>query len=148
MHYRRFDLGWWDRRVNASQKPRRFLEYLVDGRSLYQRHGTDRISCLGWGASDEEQRAAQRLLVQRPPDVDGRVAIYICPECGDLLCGVISARITREGEAVIWRDFASSHYDVMTGTWHHDVKPFAHWPELQFEAQAYEATIQARPPRG
>jgi hypothetical protein len=28
------------------QTPRRFLDYIVDGESLYERHGFDLISCL------------------------------------------------------------------------------------------------------
>jgi hypothetical protein len=117
----------------------------VEGKSLHVRHGMDRISCLGWFLPDQDERAAQRLLGNDPPDLDGRVAIYVCPECGDLLCGVISAHIVRDADDVTWNDLAYSYFDHDTGRWDHDRRPFEQWPELRFDAMAYESAIRGRP---
>ncbi|NTW40220.1 MAG: hypothetical protein HGA44_10100 [Cellulomonadaceae bacterium] len=36
---------------------------------------------------------------------DGRVPLYVCPVCGDLGCGAVSALVERSASHVIWRDF-------------------------------------------
>ena len=81
------------------------LEILINGKPLtahIARHeGTpvDHISPLGW--SDE---ARARLALQAPPDLPGgRTSILVCPECGSLSCGAVSAVIDRQGEIVRWR---------------------------------------------
>jgi hypothetical protein len=30
----------------------------------------------------------------------------VCPECGDIGCGAIAVRVTRDGGNVVWSDFA------------------------------------------
>ena len=54
-----------------------------------------------------------RLLLQAPPDLPSRRhSLYICPECGDLSCGTVSAAIERIGDLVSWRDFGyENDYD-------------------------------------
>lgn len=105
----------------------------------------DRISCLGWFLPDQDELAARRLLGEEPPDLDGRVATYVCPEDADLLCGAISAHVTRDSGDVVWRDLADSYFDHATGQWDHDSQPFESWPELRFEAGIYETAIRSRP---
>jgi hypothetical protein len=47
------------------------------------------------------------LLLEAPGDLpSGRVALYVCPICGDYGCGVIGALVFREGATIIWSDFA------------------------------------------
>lgn len=49
---------------------------------------------------------ASVLLGEHPSELlHGRVPIYICAECGDLACGVVSAVIERAVTTVVWRDF-------------------------------------------
>jgi len=62
-----------------------------------------------WLAPEVDERSAQRLLLADPPDPDGRVAIYVCPECADIYCGAITAVIEKEGEKTVWRDVAHSN---------------------------------------
>ncbi len=85
----RLALEWRDRRIGSAQTPRRFLDYVVDDVSLYEKHGADFIGALGWLPEEADSGAAQRLLRKQAPDVGDRVALYICPEDGDLLCGAI-----------------------------------------------------------
>jgi hypothetical protein len=127
------------------QAPRRFLDYIVDGNSLYERHGFDLISYLGWFVREEDEKAARRLLRDEPPDLDNRVAIYVCPEDADLLCGALTATVERQGPEIVWRDLANSYFDSVADSWHHDTTPFADWPELRFDAAEYWRAITERP---
>src|SRR5262245_65668980 len=104
------------------QTPRSFLDFVVDGESLYERrlHALDLISCLGWFVPDEDEKAARRLLLREPADVDGRVSIYVCPECGDPYCGVATATIEVRGEDVLWRTVAASTFDYEEDRWNQE----------------------------
>ncbi|MET9266822.1 hypothetical protein [Amycolatopsis sp. NPDC004079] len=35
---------------------------------------------------------------------DGRVLLYVCPECEDIECGAIAAKVSRRGDLVTWRN--------------------------------------------
>ena len=85
-----------------------FADFVVDGISLSTvvRHKADLISVLGWGSEQVQREVRDRLLLQAPADLpSNRRALYVCPECGDLSCGAVSAVIDRLGEMVVWRDF-------------------------------------------
>jgi len=140
----RFGLIRAYRRALPPASARRFLDFLIDGQPLSERHGQDLISCLGWYVPDEDERAARRLLGQKPADVDDRVAIYVCPECGDTLCGALTARITHSERTVTWSDFAMSWFDHDDNRWHHDPQNLGLGPELHFDAEAYRLTIEKR----
>lgn len=99
------ELNWTNRKIGSSQTPRRFLDFVVDGKSLYESLG-DLISPLGWGSIDENKKAVDRFLRKAEPDLpNNRTSIYVCPECGDLGCGTVSAVIAGEGSSIIWTDF-------------------------------------------
>ena len=138
-------LAWCDRRLDgvSGRTPKRFLDFQVDGRSLYELIGDDRISCLGWFAPDADEQAAQRLLLNEQPDLDGRTAIYVCPECGDIYCDAITVVVEREAGDMVWRDAAHSSFDWVANEWRHE--PLETFPELRFDAQQYAAVIADRP---
>lgn len=140
-----FELRWHERRIAGSQTPRRFLDYVIDGESLYERHRFDLITSLGWPIADEEERAAQRLLGTEPSDISDRVAIYVCPESGDLLCGAMTAIIDRDGADVVWREPAWSTFDYLTDDWEHTTLRLDGWPALRFNATEYFNAISSRP---
>ncbi len=140
-----FELGWRERRVGSSQTPRRFLDYIVDGASLYERHGADFISCLGWLAPGEDDAAAARLLRDAPPDAGDRVAVYVCPECADLDCGAVTVVVERHGPAIVWAAPAMTTVDWEAGALDHDEQAFAGWPGLRFDAREYWSAITTRP---
>jgi len=139
----RFQLDWRVRSIGSTQTPRRFLDYIVDDESLYERHRYDLISPLGWGVPDEDERASQRLLGREAPDVEGRVAIYVCPECGDVHCGALTVIIGREGDEIVWSDPAYSTYDVLDESWLH--RPARDVETLRFTAAHYQRVIAERP---
>ena len=140
-----FSLAWRDRRLDGvpGRSPRRFLDYEVDGESLYDQIDEDLISCLGWFVPDEDERAAQRLLLAGPPNIDGRVAVYVCPECGDVYCGAITVIIERQADEMVWRDAAHSNFDWLTDDWRHE--PLPKVPELRFDSKEYGAALTGRP---
>jgi len=125
------------------QTPQRFLDYILDGESLYESHGRDLISCLGWFVPDEDERAAQRLLLNGAPDIENRVSIYVCGECGDVFCGALTAIIEQHGEEIVWREIAHSTFDWLADEWHH--VPQTTLPELRFDGAQYRAAITSRP---
>ncbi len=106
------ELRWKDRTIGTAQTRRRFLDVVIDGQSLHETFG-DLISPIGWDSDHVSKRALARFLRNEKPDLaNERNSIYVCPECGDLDCGAISAVIVREGDRIIWRDFGyQSGYD-------------------------------------
>lgn len=145
----RFELQWCDREAGPARAVRRFLDYVVDGESIFERIGQDMISPIGWSATDQEDVAAARLLGEHVPDVDDRVAIFVCSECGDVECGFVSARIERRGDEVIWKDFANSWHDHFPDgpegdagdVWRHEPIDLNGQSELRFDAQEYRSAI-------
>lgn len=93
---------------------RNFWDFIVDGISLRSNWRApdsfgivaDVIGVLGWGAAESEVGAVAKLLREAEPDYPpNRIALYVCPECGDLGCGAVTVAINREEEAVSWSDF-------------------------------------------
>jgi hypothetical protein len=97
------------RRVFEARRGER-LDFVVSGRSLYKelrRRGFDVIPRLGSGLVPVDSETRDLLLLDKNGDTSsGRVALYICPECGDLGCGAVSVRITRDTTDIVWSEFA------------------------------------------
>ena len=96
----------------ARRGDRAYLEILVDGRPLLElivgRPDTypNHISPIGWGPDDVQRLTIGRLLLEATGEFpNGRHAVLVCAECGDLGCGAYSAVIRREGDIVTWSDF-------------------------------------------
>jgi hypothetical protein len=94
---------------------------------------------------EEDAKAARRLLRDEPPDLQDRVAIYVCPEDADLLCGALTAIVERQGAEIVWRAIANSQFDSVVDSWHHDDTSFSDWPDLRFDAKEYWRAITERP---
>jgi len=99
------------------EESRNVLSIIVDGRPLREyfagRLGglPPRVSPFGWN-SEADIAAAKKLLLEAPADfVDGRYAILVCNECGDVGCGAYSAHIERSGSVIRWSDlgFQNNH---------------------------------------
>jgi len=120
---------------------RRFLDFVVDGRSLHAvLHGSsDLVSCLGSMAPEIDSAQIRSLTLRAPTRLAGnRHPIYVCAECGDLTCGAVTVEIVREGDHIVWRDFAYENgYDPeMT-----DRERFRAVGPFCFERESYEAAI-------
>lgn len=80
-------------------------DFVVDGQPLSRVVPGDVVGVLGWGSASWQASVVERLFRQAdsdlPPD---RVALYVCPECGDLGCGAVTAVVRRSGETIQWSD--------------------------------------------
>jgi hypothetical protein len=117
---------------------RKYLDFVVDGRSALERigwAGADLVTPLGWGQRKFQQRVSAELLREAAPSLSsGRTSIYVCPECGDIGCGAITVRISRVGDRILWSDFASegreAPYKIVAD-------------DMDFDPREYRAAIAA-----
>ncbi len=112
------DLNWAERDVavprnttlGAGAAERRFLDFTVNGASLYAKLVQlkyDFISCLGWVGDDFDEDMRAQLLLRKPGTTrQGRVGLYVCPECVDPLCGTITVKVTETANTVEWSTLA------------------------------------------
>ena len=99
-------LEWKRREGSKNTTQRDYLDFVIDGESLYEEVGGGNISPLGWFSPKENLKVINRLLLKEESELtDNRYPLYVCAECGDLGCGVITAVIEREGDKIIWKDF-------------------------------------------
>lgn len=98
-----------NRAGNTGKTARTYLDFFVSDRRLLDLLGwpeADYITPLGWGLVESKTNAVAELLRKRKPSLaTGRYQLYICPECGDIGCGALTARVEREGDFIVWRDF-------------------------------------------
>lgn len=118
---------------------RSYIDFIVDGRSLLDTLGPnagDTCGCLGWGDPQWQARTIRRLCLEEDLLVTGeREPLYVCPECGDLGCGAVTARITMSRGAVHWSDFA---FESLLDR---DLQVFADVGPFAFELGAYRRTL-------
>ncbi|MEU0770431.1 oxidoreductase [Streptomyces albogriseolus] len=123
------------------QVHRDFVDFVVDGRPLlYRLSDLDAVSPLASDVPPSLFTAQVRgLLLETGPLPDGRYVVYGCPECEELACGAVTAVIERDGEDVIWRDFAwqtGAHADLERDGYH-GMGPF------RFRGAEYRAALTA-----
>jgi hypothetical protein len=115
------------------------LDFVVSGRSLYKeltRRGLDVVPRLGSKLVPVDVETRDLLLLERTGDTPtGRVSLYVCPLCQHLGCGVVSAKITREGEDISWSDF------VWETDCADDLQPLQNLGPYRFREAEYRAAI-------
>jgi len=125
----------------ASKSERHFLDFVVDGQSLWkalgERHDMVSTLCVEYSA-DETEKAVSRLLLREKADLPNeRRSFFVCSECGDLACGAITAVVERQAETIMWKAFGYENtYEAKV--WldaYSTVGPFT------FNATAYERTL-------
>ena len=118
----------------------RFLDWTIDGVALRELVPTQEQTPLfldddRWRESAVE--TLSRLLGSLPGHFDdGRVALLMCPLCGDLGCGAYSVEVVRDDESVEWRAFG----------WQVDYEPYDpdqdfRFREARFDRTAYETLL-------
>jgi hypothetical protein len=135
-----FTLAPASRTIGSGQSPRTYLDFFVSDHSLKDLlRLSDFVTplCHQWQA-DQVHRSVEQLLLQSPSELrDNRVPIYVCAECGDAGCGVLSAELVREGDSIIWRDFGhENNYEEKV---HRDL--YAHVGPLTFGWPQYKAAL-------
>ncbi|WP_394359909.1 hypothetical protein [Amycolatopsis sp. SB7-3] len=111
-----------------------FLDWTIDGVALRSMVPAEQRTPLF--LDDELWREAavgtlRRLLGRLPGDFDdGRVALLVCPLCGDLGCGAYSVEVVFGDDVVEWRAFG----------WQTDYEPFDDPEEYRFTGARFERT--------
>lgn len=119
--------------------PRDYLDFVIDGESLSEKIQGDFVSCFAW--SDEvNTKELRRLLLEDEADFpNNRRSLYVCPECGDLGCGAISAVIEPVGDKIIWRDFGyeNNYEEEVRFNGYENIKSFT------FDKNEYETVLRS-----
>ncbi|WP_448029896.1 hypothetical protein [Bradyrhizobium liaoningense] len=105
---------------SPAKKERYTFDFVVNGQSLFALTGAanfDLSGCLSVPQREPElavrlnDRLARLLTPAVPIGRSSRVALYVCPECGDLACGAITALVSRSDGVVRWSDFTYENGD-------------------------------------
>ena len=125
----------------TSKSERHFLDFVVDGKSLWEalgeRHDMVSILCAEY-SSGETAKAVGRLLLNGKADLpNARRSFFVCSECGDLGCGAITAVVERQGDTITWKAFGyeNTYEDKILLDAYSTVGPF------MFDATTYERTL-------
>lgn len=94
----------------SSKTARQAIDFIVSGQSLGElvnQSFPDQIGVLGWMGDNafESQQINEFLGLISPALPTGRTLFYVCPECGDIGCGAITAEIEFTVQGVIWKEF-------------------------------------------
>lgn len=133
------------RKSGPTQRPVSYLDFTVDGVGLHGQlasHSAEYLDYVGVIQRDwpiESAKAIERLLGEASGDLpDGRVSLYVCPECGDLGCGAITTQLVIETDVVTWRGFAhQTDYEDESFP-----LASAQLPDIRFARTEYEAVLR------
>ena len=124
-------------RQGASNKQERhYLDFIISGQSLLKILGIesyDVITPFGWGVDKEyEKQLLKEITLRNKSSLEtGRIMLYICPECGDIDCGAITANIKDLGDKIVWKDFGyETGYSGVT-------EEYSNIEPIEFERQDY-----------
>ncbi len=125
----------------TSKSKRHFLDFVVDGESLWEalgkRHDMVSILCAEYSANETAKALGRLLLAQKADLPNDRRSFFVCSECGDLGCGAITAVIERQAETITWKAFGyeNTYEDKILLDAYGTVGPFT------FDATAYQRTL-------
>lgn len=89
-------------------------DFLINGESLLSLFAssgflghTDFMGCFVSGFPESNRQNADLLLLRQKPALEsGRIILYMCPECGDLGCGALTAFVDQNLDTYTWHGFA------------------------------------------
>lgn len=141
----KLELVWRVRPGGGGKTERRYLDFVVDGRSLRDLLDTgDFIGCLGWLSPRADEEFVQILLRKKPsPLATGRAMLYVCPECGDIGCGALTVKVEKTPDHFVWSEFGFENGYIRSPEESKYVKigPFC------FNKTEYWQALQSRPER-
>jgi hypothetical protein len=100
--------------VNPMKRERHTFDFVVNGVSLFKVTGAssfDMCGCFSDPRFERElasrcnYRIAAMLTSDVPVGGGHRVALFVCSECGDLACGAVTVRVSRNDLGIQWSDF-------------------------------------------
>lgn len=131
------ELKWKRREGGGGRTQRDFLDFVIDGESLSEKISGDLISSLGWFLPQENEKAVNQIMLKEDSDLpDNRYILYVCPECGDVGCGAITAVIERENDNIVWRDLGfQNNYET-------EIRPIENIGSFIFERAQYRNALR------
>jgi hypothetical protein len=130
--------------ADGDGKHERFtVDFLVNGKSLYELlsvHKLDLVGRFSQSAQAWNEESADIFLTRKSADLEnGRVMLYVCPECGDIGCGAITVNISKSDEGYAWAEFGyENNYDPQMK----DLDSYRAIGPFQFEADEYWEAIE------
>jgi hypothetical protein len=117
---------------------RHFLDFVVDGYSLWEALGKKRdqvsIFCAEYAPEETAKAVARLLLREKAYLPNGRCSLFVCSECGDLGCGTITALVEQRGGTITWKAFGYENtYEDKIG-----LDEYSTFGPFTFDATAYE----------
>jgi hypothetical protein len=94
------------RKGGSNRTEREYLDFVVSGQSLKNILGienADYATLIGFGTKREYDKQILNIfrLKEKSHLATGRVMIYVCPECGDIDCGAVTAVILDQGSKIV-----------------------------------------------
>ncbi len=146
-----YRLGVRDATGHMLKAERNTVDFLVNGISLFSATRAGSHDMCGCFSSDyeacnnarkrhENKRIANIFTFETPAEIHpNRVALFICPECGDFACGAITFQLSRDGNSVLWSRFAYENGYDETQT---DFDSYATIGPFEFAFDRYRAAIE------
>jgi hypothetical protein len=128
------------RKGSSNRTEREYLDFVVSGQSLKNILGienADYTTLIGFGTKREYDKQILNIfrLKEKSYLATGRVMIYVCPECGDIDCGAITAVILDLGSKIVWKDFGyETGYGGVT-------EEYPNFEPIEFDRQSYFAAF-------
>lgn len=116
-----------------------YWDYYADERRISTELGLgDFIPPIGWLGSEMELHFLEMLLRVSEGDLpQNRVPIFVCGECADYGCGVVSCVVERANDEIVWHDFGIQNDDSDRIS-REDFRP---WQKYSFEPSQYWSTF-------
>jgi len=141
--YDSLDIAILHRAGSFNKQERHSVDFIVNGISLFAATKAQGLDMCGRFSSDlnaslnNEFQQVFNLLAQ-PDTPSNRVMLFVCSECGDIGCGAITIKITKESETYIWSEFAyeNDYDDGMT-----DFSSYTSIGPFRFESQHYHSIL-------
>jgi hypothetical protein len=139
----KFELTKAIRKGSSNKYERLYLDFCLGGQTVFRADVERRDLCsVLWidpPVPEERDNSVLRLLKELPGDLpNDRVSLYICPECGDIGCGSITAKISINGDEVVWSEFGyeKNYEDSVL------MELFAARGSFSFDRFGYEAKLR------
>jgi hypothetical protein len=73
--------------------------------------------------------------------------LYVCPECGDINCGAVTAMVEEEGDQIVWKQFGHERGYHLDGQPLADLSQYEAVGPFRFAKRQYRETLTNWPAR-
>ena len=144
MALNKLEIRWIKRKVGQNQTPTDSIDFLIDGKSLFELLNAEDRDLVGVFSPrwvDNETTAKIFKAEKLSSLKDHRVLVFGCGECCDIGCGGITMSVNRERapNRIVWRDFAFENDIDESGT---DKTCYISIGPFEFEDEDYPRVAQ------